>query len=232
MKLAIMQPYLFPYLGYWQMMNAVDRFVVYDDVNYIKGGWINRNYILSNGAPHLFTLSLDKASPFKKINETEIKPGPENRSKVLSFIRNAYMKAPYFKAVFPLLEDIFGQEENNLALFLFNHFRKVCGYIGIKTELLLSSDIEKDNSLRAQDKVIEINKKLNAAQYINAIGGQELYSRDDFAANGLRLSFIRMKPETYPQFGNEFVPNLSIIDVMMFNSPENIRRLLSSYELV
>ncbi len=232
MKLVIMQPYFFPYLGYWQMLNAADNFVIYDDVNYIKNGWINRNNLLSNANAHLFTLALDKASPFKKINETFIKPGDDNRNKVLSFIRNSYLKAPYFKEVFPLIEEIVSYPENNLALYLENHFRKIFNYLDIKTNILISSKIDKNNELRAQDKVLDICRVLEAKQYINAIGGQELYSKEDFAKQGIILNFIKMRQHSYHQFKNDFVPNLSIIDVMMFNNKEEIKHLLSEYDLV
>lgn len=232
MKLVIMQPYLFPYLGYWQMVANADTFVIYDDVNYIKNGWINRNNLLSNGEAHLFTLALDKASPFKKINETFIKSDADNRNKVLSFIRNAYLKAPYFKTVFPLIEEIITYPENNLAQYLENHFRKMFEFLEIKTKILVSSKLEKNCELHAQDKVLDICTRLGAAEYVNAIGGQELYSKDDFAEQGIRLNFIKMRPVSYPQFKNEFVPNLSIIDVLMFNDKETVRKMLNEYDLV
>lgn len=231
MKLAVMQPYFLPYLGYWQMMRAVDRFILYDDVNYIKNGWINRNNLLDNGKPHFFTLALDGASSFKLINETHINGTPEARNKVASYIKNVYRKAPFFKAVFPMIEEIINYPETNVALFLENHFRKVADYLGIKTEIVVSSHIEKDCSLKAQDKVLDICKKQGADIYINAIGGTELYSKEDFAAEGITLQFIKMLPVEYQQFKNEFVPNLSILDVMMFNSQETIEKYLNNYEL-
>ena len=231
MKLAIMQPYFLPYLGYWQMLNAVDRFILYDDVNYIKNGWINRNNLLDNGKPHFFTLALDGASSFKLINETHINGSPEARNKVLSYIKNSYRKAPFFKEVFPLIESIVNYPETNIALLLENHFRLIADYLQIGTEILVSSHIDKDCSLKAQDKVLDICKKQGAEIYINAIGGTELYSREDFAAQGIKLQFIKMNPVEYQQFKNEFVPNLSILDVMMFNPVEKIREYLDSYEL-
>ena len=231
MKLAIMQPYFLPYLGYWQMLNAVDRFILYDDVNYIKNGWINRNNLLDKGKAHFFTLALDGASPFKLINETHINGSPEARNKVLSYIKNSYRKAPFFKEVFPLIESIVNYPETNIALLLENHFRLIADYLQIGTEILVSSHIDKDCSLKAQDKVLDICKKQGAEIYINAIGGTELYSREDFAAQGIKLQFIKMNPVEYQQFKNEFVPNLSILDVMMFNPVEKIREYLDNYEL-
>lgn len=232
MQLTIMQPYFFPYLGYWQMLNAADKFLIYDDVNYIKGGWINRNNLLSDGTRHLFTLGLSGASPFKKINEIQINPSPENRNKVLGFIRNAYLKAPYFKTVFPLIEEIVSFPENDLTLYLKNQFHRIFDVLGIRTEIRLSSEVKKDDTLKAQDRVLDICRRLEASEYINAIGGMALYSKEEFARDGITLKFIRMKEITYPQFKNDFVPNLSIIDVMMFNPPETVNKMLNEYELL
>ena len=232
MKLAIMQPYFFPYLGYWQMLNAVDTFVIYDDVNYIKGGWINRNRMLINGIPHLFTLPLLEASPYKLINEIKIINNDKQKQKLLKSFEMSYSKAPYKNKVIELISDIILQKEDRLNIFLKYQFEKVFEYLNIDTQILLSSDIEKTEGLHAQDRVIDICKRLNTTQYINAIGGQELYSKEDFAKNGIQLSFIKMNEIKYKQFNNEFVPNLSIIDLMMFNSPKTIREMLDDYELI
>ena len=231
MKIAIMQPYFLPYLGYWQMLNAVDRFILYDDVNYIKNGWINRNNLLDNGKAHFFTLTLDGASSFKLINETHINGSAEARNKVTSYIKNAYRKAPFFKAVFPMIEDIVNYPDTNIALLLENHFRMLTDYLEIDAEIVVSSHIDKDCSLKAQDKVLDICKRQGAKFYINAIGGTELYSKEDFASHGIELQFIKMLPIEYLQFKHDFVPNLSILDVMMFNSVEKIKEYLENYEL-
>lgn len=232
MKLAIMQPYFFPYLGYWQMINAVDKFVIYDDVNFIKGGWVNRNNMLINGDKHLFTLPLLEASPYKHINEIKITNIEKQKQKLLKSFEMSYSKAPYKNEVMVLLEDIILQKEENLHLFLKYQFEKVFEYLNMDTEILLSSDIEKTANLRAQDRVIDICKRLNTTQYINAIGGQELYDKDEFAKNNIQLNFIKMNDIKYKQFNNDFVPNLSIIDVMMFNSPIDIKKMLNEYNLI
>jgi hypothetical protein len=227
-----MQPYFFPYLGYFQLINAVDTFVIYDDVNYIKGGWINRNNILLQGQKHLFTLSLNQASLSKKINEIEILNDKIQKRKFFGNIQSAYGKAPYFETVYPLIEDIINFDEKNLAKFLSNQIKKICGYLKIDTKIVVSSEIKKNNSLKAQDKIIEICKKLNTNQYVNAIGGQELYNKEIFEDAGIELNFIKSHNIKYKQFNNEFVPRLSIIDVLMFNSPEEIRKMLDNYELL
>ena len=229
MKLAIMQPYLFPYIGYFQLINAVDNFVVYDDVNYIKQGWINRNRILLNGQPHYITINLNGASSFKKINEIEINFKP---LKLLKTLQQYYKKAPYFNEIYALTEKVLFFEEKNLAKFTTNSLRVVCEYLNINTKFEISSQHNIDRELRGEDRVIEICKYFGAEEYINAIGGKNLYSHKRFAENNIKLYFLKTSEIVYEQFKNEFVPNLSIIDVMMFNSKEVINKMLDNYELI
>lgn len=232
MKLGIMQPYFLPYIGYWQLLNAVDKYVIYDDVNYIKGGWINRNRILIGKEPKYLTIKLNGASPNKLINEIEIGLSLKDRKKLLKSVEENYKKAPFFKEVFPVIEKIINNEEKNLAKFIEFSLKEICNYLGITTELIVSSTLKKNNSLKAQDKVIEICKELNATEYYNAIGGQELYSYNDFEKNGIKLNFLETGKIEYKQFENEFVPYLSILDVMMFNSVEIIQEFLNNYKLI
>lgn len=229
MRLAIMQPYWFPYLGYYQLIHAVDDFVIYDDVNYIKGGWINRNYVLSQGGKLLMTLGLHGASPNKLINEITV---GARREKLLKTIRQCYCKAPEYRNVFPLIEEIMMQQEDNLAKFLGYGLRRICDHLGLSSNWRISSDIKKDNTLRGQDKILAICETLGASHYINPMGGRELYSRDAFASRNIKLSFIHSRPGAYRQLGNPFIPNLSIIDVMMFNDRRQCRTLLEGYECV
>jgi len=228
MKLAIMQPYFFPYIGYFQLISAVDQFVVYDDVNFIKQGWIARNKILLNGNEHMVSLKLTGASSFKLINEIGV---GDNTDKLLKTIYQAYCKAPHFDQCFPVVEKICKNEEKNLARFLFALIESVCDYLGIKTKLFLSSSIPKDNELKGQDKVLSICESLKAATYVNSSGGRQLYSREAFDGRGLNLLFLDPLPLTYKQFKNEFVPGLSIIDVMMFNHVDKTVDILNLYEL-
>lgn len=231
MKLGIMQPYFFPYIGYWQLMNAVDKYVVYDDINYIKGGWANRNNILVDGKPHRINLLLKKASPNKLFNETEILHDFDEK-KLLKTISIAYAKAPYYNEVFPLITQILNNTEICLSKYLIDSFKIINQYIGITTDLIVSSELKKDCSLKGEDKVIHICKLLNADEYYNAIGGTELYNRERFAENNIELHFLKTNDIIYPQFKNEFVPNLSIIDMMMFNSKEQIKNMLEEFTLV
>ena len=233
MKLGIMQPYFLPYLGYWQLMNAVDTYIVYDDVNYIKGGRINRNSILINREAKNINLILSGATPTKHINEILVNDSLVQKRKILSKIQMAYSKAPNYESVYPILEKVFLQQENNLAKYLYNSFKIVGEYLNIQTKILLSSELKKDSSLKGKDKVISICKLLGADEYYNSVGGMELYDKDEFAANGIKLSFLKMNDDiVYKQFNNEFVPYLSIIDVMMFNSQQECQEMLKRYTLI
>lgn len=228
MKLAVMQPYLFPYLGYFQLIHAVDTFVVYDDVNYIKGGWINRNNILNQGRSQRVTLAVSGASPNKHINQVGVGGNGES---MLKSIYHAYTKAPQFKAVYHLLESVLLQEETNLAVYLEKGLRLICDYLDLHPEWHVSSGIAKNEALRGQDKILDICAVLEATHYINLSGGRGLYDRETFKERGVRLSFIESRPVSYPQFRGEYVPNLSIIDMMMFNSKEQCKLLLGEYRL-
>ena len=232
MKIGIMQPYFLPYIGYWQLLNAVDQYVIYDDVNFIKGGWINRNRILVNKESKMLTLKLNKASSNKLINEIEILDDIIQIRQILKTIETFYRKAPYFEVIYPLIEKILNFKELNLAKFIKNSFEIICEYLDIKTKLIISSSLEKKNELKGQDKVINICNILKATEYYNAIGGQKLYSFDKFKEETIQLKFLKTKDIKYKQLDNEFIPNLSILDVLMFNSKEEIKKMLNSYLLI
>lgn len=229
MTLAIMQPYFFPYIGYWQLINAVDTFVIYDDVNFIKQGYINRNSILSNGKSQQFTLELIGASSNKLIKEIEI---GNNANKILKTIKQSYIKAPLFENVIILLEEILTNKEKNLAKYIGYSLEKISQYLEINTNFVYSNNIKKDINLKAQDKIIDICKNLNARKYINTIGGQELYNKEIFKENGIELNFLKIELVEYKQFKNDFIPYLSIIDILMFNNKDEIKYMLSRYELL
>jgi hypothetical protein len=228
MRVAIMQPYFFPYIGYFQLIYAVDKFVIYDDVNYIKGGWINRNYFHSANGKILCTMRVAKASSFSLINSIEI---IDDFVKLSKTIEIAYSKAPYYAKVYPLLKEVFNTDKKNLALFNANALKLVSNYIGLETEFLISSECLKDENSVGQEKVISLCKSIGGKQYINSIGGMNLYCRDDFAKNGIELSFIESRIKSYSQMKPQFTPNLSIIDVMMYNSIDEISGLLAEYVL-
>jgi len=228
-KVGIMQPYLFPYLGYFQLIKAVDEYVIYDDIQFIKGGWINRNNILVQDKPNLFTIGLVQASPNKLINEISYH---DEFGKLQKTLAMAYARAPHKDAVMNLIERVLTYPDKNLAHFNGNSIQQIATYLGLNTKFIYSSSLSKDNALKAQDKVIAICKELGAEQYLNAIGGKELYDPRDFANNGIELKFLQTKPIVYKQLKDEYVPGLSIIDVMMFNSVEEIAVLLEKYVLI
>ena len=232
MKLAIMQPYFLPYVGYFQLMNAVDVFVIYDHIKYTKKGWINRNRFLLNGTDSMFSLPLKKGSDGLDVVLREL-AAEFDRTKLLSQFIGAYRRAPYFAQTFPLLERIVHHEDGNLFWFIHHSLAEVCAHLQINTEIRASSSLPVEKELRSQDKVLAICGALGAKRYINPIGGTELYVREDFAARGIELQFLKPRTFEYAQFGNEFVPWLSIIDVLMFNPIEVVReRLEHHFDLV
>lgn len=231
MKLAIMQPYFMPYIGYFQLLKSVDRFIIYDNIKYTKKGWINRNRILKNGQPDYISISLQKDSDSLNIVERRISSS-FNKHKMLNQIKESYRKSPYFSSVFPLIEKIINNDEKNLFLYLLNQIELIKEHLMIETEILISSKVEIEHSLKAEDKVLAICKEQQANIYINAIGGQELYSKDLFLQNDINLYFIKTNDIIYKQFTDRFTPNLSIVDVLMFNSPESINEMLDDYVLI
>ena len=234
MTLAIMQPYIFPYLGYFQLVQAVDKFVFYDDVNFIKQGWINRNNILLNGSPHLFTIPLEKQSPNNLINEVFINASLYKRwkEKFYKTLEQAYVKAPYYKPVLKLVKGTLETPASGIGDLAKNTVISICGYLGMETEFLWSSSVYQNNDLKSAARVLDICEKEKASRYINAIGGQDLYDKMEFKANGIELSFLKSELVSYPQFKKEFVPYLSIIDVLMFNNSEMVSGHLESYKLI
>lgn len=228
MRIAVMQPYLFPYIGYWQLINHVDTFIIYDDVNFINRGYINRNYLLQNNNAKLFTLELISASQNRKINEISI---GNNSNKLLKTIRQNYSKAPYFTEVFSLIKDIFEYPNKRLSSFVGNSLIVISRYLDLDTEFIYSSSLQNNKLLNAQDRLIEISKIFAAKYYVNSIGGEKLYQKSAFKNEGINLCFINNKDVDYKQFSNDFVPNLSIIDVMMFNKKEEVRIMLNQYQI-
>jgi hypothetical protein len=228
-KLGIMQPYFLPYLGYWQLIKAVDKYVVYDNVTYIKGGWINRNNLMVSGERKMFTVSLKGASSFKLINEVEI---GDSFHKLLGLVQANYAKAPYFNDVKKLLEDMVSFEPRVLSEFITNSMKIIMEYLCIDTEILISSNLLLHTEMKGKDKVIKICEHLGADTYYNAIGGQELYSKAEFAEHGIELRFLKTNLRPYAQQKCDFVPGLSVLDLLMFNSPKSVNDMLDDYELV
>ena len=230
MKIAIMQPYFFPYLGYFQLINAVDKFVFYDDVNFIKNGWINRNRIIINNATKYLTVQLNGASPFKLINEIEF---TDNRAKLKKTLQMAYRKSPMYDNCWPLIEDCFNYKTNKISDLAIYSIKKTTEYLKINTHFEISSKkYAKTRGIDRTQRLKSICNENNANIYINPIGGQELYKKEDFLKEQINLFFIKSEIPIYQQFSMPFIPGLSIIDVMMFNQVEKIHEMLNEYKLI
>lgn len=230
MKLAIMQPYFFPYIGYFQLINAVDKFVLLDDVNYIKKGWINRNRILVSNMEYLFTIPVKDASQNKRINEIFLVEEDIWKTKLLKTLEASYKKAPFYNVTISMIKNLINSNEKNLSKYIFNSLEQLNSYLGITTKIISSTSVYKNSCLKGQNRIIDICRKENTDVYINAIGGMSLYSRDEFVKDGFELRFIRPRKVEYPQYDGQFIPWLSIIDVIMFNSKENIKTILNQFE--
>lgn len=227
LNLGIMQPYFLPYIGYFQLIEHVDRFVVYDRIKYTKKGWINRNRMLQNGAPVTFSLPLAKAPDHLDVCE-RVLADSFDPNKFEAQITGAYSKAPEFDAVMPVLAQIIHFKSTNLFDFLFNSLTHVTEHLHIQTEFEVSSDLESDPELLGQDRVLALCQDARATRYTNPIGGTELYDPLAFERRGIDLRFLRTGDIRYSQFNNEFQPALSILDMMMFNPVDTIRGFLES----
>ena len=232
MKVAIMQPYFLPYIGYFQLIAAADVFVIYDNIKYTKKGWINRNRYLLNGSDATFSIPLAAASDSYSVIERSLSPS-FNRDTLLRQLIGAYARAPQLAPTRALLEQIVSFPDDNLFAYIRHAVQRICEHIGIRTPIVVSSTVAADHQARGQDKVLSICQALGASTYINAIGGTELYGEEAFAAHGMTLRFLQSQPFNYAQFGQPFVPWLSIIDVLMFNPPEVVlNQVTSGYTLV
>jgi hypothetical protein len=213
-------------------MQAVDEFVIYDDVNFIKGGWINRNRILINGEVKYFNILLEGASSQKKINEISLLENGKWKEKLLRKVEQAYSKAPFFDGVMPLFEDCVNSEETNLASFLSYSLKKIAGFLNVDTKLIDASESFENRNLSGSERVLDICLQERADFYVNPIGGQWLYSKSDFNKKNISLNFLSPKFTPYVQGKSDFFPGLSILDVLMFNRREKVQRMLKDYELI
>lgn len=229
-RVAIMQPYFLPYIGYWQLINNCDYFVIYDNIEYTKKGWINRNRFLLNGKDETFSLPLKKASDHLYVHQRVLADDFE-MDKLHRKWRAAYRKAPKFDEGMALIEQATISPDRNLFNFILHSITSIHRQLGMGSQIIISSNIDIDHSLKSQDKVLAICQALNASEYINPIGGTSLYTKEAFSEKGIRLHFQQVRPYQYSQFGNNFVPHLSIIDPIMFLGINNTRKLLQEMDL-
>lgn len=231
MKLVVMQPYFFPYVGYFQLIHAADRFVVYDDVNYIKNGWINRNRLLLDGAPHYFTIPLAGASPFAPIHETRIDSSDRWRRKMLETFRVAYKRAPHAAEAVTLLERALGTGEGGIGDVARVSIEITLEHFGLQRGLVRSSRTYGNAGLKGQERVIDICRREGATTYINAPGGRALYDEGAFRDAGIALRFLEVRLRPYAQSGGPFVPGLSVLDAVAWCGREELTRILADYTL-
>ncbi len=228
MKLAVMQPYLFPYIGYFQLIYAADLFLIYDDIAYIKQGYINRNSVLAANGVTRFTVPVPGASSNKLISDLQF---TTNIEKVLKTLEQSYAKAPYIESVFPLIRQILEHEDRSIASVCLKSYQSIFSYLGLDKQFRKTSELDYDRTASARDRLIALCHKFDADCYINAPGGRKLYAKQDFCEQGIDLKFIDSLPIGYSQGRNEFTSNLSIIDVLMNCSPQQVIEQMESYEL-
>jgi len=226
---SIMQPYFLPYVGYWQLINLSDEFVILDDVNYRNRSWITRNKILENNQSKLINLQLVKASQNKKINEILIFGKKE---KCFNIISNSYKKAPYYNSVISMLEKIIMNSELNLSKYLTYSIRLINEFLDLKATVTLSSNLKNSNNLSGEERIINICKSMNAGEYINVLSGSNLYDKSKFLDNSIRLKFLNTDIKPYNQNVKNFIPNLSIVDLLMFLPKDLIKIHLNSFKIV
>jgi len=230
--IAIMQPYFLPYMGYFQLLAAVNTFVVLDDAHYINRGWVNRNRLLLNGAAHTFTVPLRGASQNRLICDIELLGERTWRDKLIRTVLQAYGQAPCYAQVSALFECLVNYPSPRLDEFLLNSLREIVRYLSLEVEFVSTSRVYKNAHLKGQERILDICRQERADIYINPIGGIGLYDRDSFLEQDIQLYFLRTRPVSYPQGKGEHVPWLSILDVLMFNEPPAVRQLLAEMDLV
>ena len=234
MKLAIMQPYFMPYIGYFQLINAVDKFIFYDDVTFIKQGWINRNQILINNQAKMFCIPLSNASSHVLIKDVLISESAYQKWKK-SFLNSnffSYKKAKNYSKINNLIEKILDKKPEKISELAIKSVIEVAQYLNLKTEFEICSDVYSNTYLSGQNRVLDICRSEKATTYINPFGGMELYSQSIFYEKNIELFFIKANKSIYPQFSEEFVPFLSIIDVLMFNDIHDIHEQLDNFTLL
>ncbi|WP_223469097.1 WbqC family protein [Massilia soli] len=231
MRLAIMQPYFVPYIGYLQLMAAVDRFVLFDDVGFIKRGWINRNRIMVGGREHWMTIPLRAASQNLLINQIAVSEDSAWRSKLLKTVEQSYRKAPFYAETMPLAQDILGCPETMLAPYLRCSLIALHAWLELPCQIIATSSHYENQHYKGAQRILDICRQEHASVYVNAPGGKHLYAAADFAALGMQLRFLKPRLDAYAQDGATFTPGLSIIDVLMHQGRAATRQALFSAAL-
>lgn len=235
MKIAIMQPYFFPYLGYFALIKHTEQFILFDTPQFIRHGWIERNQILKPDGELLYIkVPLKKHSRETPINKIEINNNEKWREKILAQLIPYKKKAPYYKDVINLINSIFNLKSESIAELNYISLLETCKYLGINTPITIWSkmDVQIEKVNAPDEWALKICKAIKADVYYNPTGGMSFFDINKYKNEGIDIFFLKYVPETYNQITDKFVPFLSIIDVMMFNSPEKINSLLENYELL
>lgn len=227
---GIHQPYFFPYLGYWQLIKAVDLFAIADNYNFIKGGWIHRNRVLCQGHVHYFNLCINHLSQNRLICDHEIRPFDVDEK--LVFLRSCYHSAANLSQGLDVIREALTCDSLNLADVLFHSITVICAYLGIHTKIMRTSDYVQDSALCREDRIFDYCRQWGADTYYNAIVGKELYSQKQFAEHDLKLAFVECIPKPYPQESKEFIPYLSIVDIILNCSRDEACDMLADYKLI
>lgn len=250
-----MQPYFLPYIGYFQLISAVDRFLLYDWVSYIKRGWVNRNrHSVINGEPAFLIIPVREKSSSKRLRDIEIDDREPWRRRMLKALFLNYKKAPYFESIYPLMEQLIRADTPSLSAYNTSSITTLCRFLGLTTEIVSSTELYRDVEDRlavAVDqlpgsfpdldiagldrmvvRVLALCRQEGADTYVNAIGGRDLYPKSAFDRNQISIYFVQTDEIRYPQGGNTFHPSLSIIDVLMYCGREQTRTFLSRYTLI
>lgn len=210
MKVAVMQPYFLPYIGYWQLIRYVDIFIIFDDVNYIKKGYVDRNVVLGRNGLCSLKIKVIRASQNRLINELQI---DADQSHLWEKIKNCYPRRSLESEAGILLKSIIDNKELNLARYLEQSIRAITKYLEIDTQIMRSSDIPSDSS--GKNKIIPLVNHVRGKTYVNLPGGRNLYTEDMFVENQIALEFFDPVISAYPQTRSDFTPNLSIADVLL-----------------
>ncbi len=231
MKVAIMQPYFFPYIGYWQLINIVDVFVIYDIGKFRPRGWINRNKIKLNGKEKYITIPIHRSINLL-IKDEKIIDAKSFRRKTERMLIYSYGKSKYYEEVKNSIIEGIKTDTDDLTEYLISCIKKICELINIETKIVLASELPIAYGTDAVSRITDICCYYDADIYINPIGGVDIYRKEDFKQQGIELKFLRAKSITYNQREDPFLPNLSIIDVLMNCGIEKTKLLLGEYELV
>jgi hypothetical protein len=233
MRLAIMQPYFIPYIGYFQLMAAVDKFVILDDVNFINRGWINRNRIPVNGRAHWLTVPLVKASQNRLINEIYIVEDDGWKDKMLRTVEASYTAAPFAETILSLFSQVLASAEGRLSTFLFRTLTQVAAYIGTNVCMEETSAIYPKEARKGQHRILDICVREGATCYVNPPGGRELYNPELFASAGVKLQFLDANLGELPlRYSGQEGPCFSILDLMMLNSQNALKKAVGGFRLV